>query len=278
MKTRYIIFATCSLWFLSCKKSIQQEDFHQDKSKLIQNVQNVLQNNLVLDVNYENGEKDSGIDGLGYSEATAPDAASMIQPGATGDWGIAHKTIMGNPDYVSAGKCRSESDAMDIVPARNVPGNEFRYEFSVYLKDWQTWTSPTPAYGDIIFQNKPTSSGPNFHIATKRNAIIWRSGNSDQADLLTDYRPYINQWIDFRIEVLWANTTTGYFKIYVRLPGQSNYTLKKEYNNYKTYIGASNSFGYIKWGLYRPDEVNPDLPPHAERIVYHDDIRVYRLN
>ncbi|MNI73952.1 hypothetical protein D3C73_1300000 [compost metagenome] len=58
----------------------------------------------------------------------------------------------------------------------------------------------------------------------------------------------------------------------MKLPGESDYTLKDNKTNYLTYnsSGASGQIGYIKWGLYI-------VPANSTRIAYHDDIRIIKL-
>ncbi|QJB32169.1 heparin lyase I family protein [Chitinophaga oryzae] len=228
----------------------------------------------LLNVSYESGTLNSGIAGLGTTAASAPDAAYMITPGSTGNYGIAHKVTLDDTAYSSAGQPRSESDALNITSARYQPGDARRYEFSVLLKDWTTWTSPMPADAEILFQAKPTSSGPSFFIAAKRNAIVFRHGASAQDNLVADYTGYINQWIDFRVDVLWSNSGTGTYSVYTRLPGGS-YTLKAQYSNESTYNSTS-AYGYIKWGLYRADQSTANGSV-ATRIAYHDNIRIIAL-
>ncbi|MNY25697.1 hypothetical protein D3C86_1594970 [compost metagenome] len=122
-------------------------------------------------------------------------------------------------------------------------------------------------------------------ILTKRNAIVTRN-TTYQDNLVTDFRPYINQWIHFRIDVKWATTNTGYLKIYTKLPGQTTYNLVLNRDNYTTYTGTPDTLpgqhGYIKWGVYR--EAGKDANGNVittdnvlTRIAYHDNIRIIVL-
>ncbi|MBZ4192587.1 heparin lyase I family protein [Niabella beijingensis] len=240
----------------------------------------------ILNVSYENGTTSSGITGLNPTNAPAPDAAYMITPGGNSNYAIAHKVTLGDTGYYSNEAWRSESDAdMAGAAARFLPGDERRYEFSVYLKDWEEWNSANPAYGDNIFQLKVSGGAlVPVRILTKRNAIVTRN-TSFQDNLVADFRSYINQWIHFRIDVKWADTNTGYLKIYTRLPGQTSYNLVLERNNYATYTGTGlqGQHGYIKWGVYR--EAGKDAAGNViigdnvlTRIAFHDDIRIIALN
>jgi hypothetical protein len=246
-----------------------------------------LTNSLVdtlVNVNYKTGTLDSGLTGINPTNATASDAAYIV--GAADPYHIAHKVTLGIPGYYSNEAYRSESDADYAPNARYMPGDERRYEFSLLLKDWQEWNSSNPAYGDNVFQLKLSGGAlVPVRILTKRNAIVTRN-TTYQDDLVTDFRPYINQWIHFRIDVKWATTNTGYLKIYTKLPGQTSYNLVLDRNNYATYTGTPETLpgqhGYIKWGVYR--EAGKDangnviLSDNAlTRIAYHDDIRIIKL-
>jgi hypothetical protein len=234
--------------------------------------------NTILNVDYETGTLNSGITGLGVTNATAADAAYMVSPGATGNYAIAHKMVYGDSTYVSDGSYRSESDAVDIKSARYFPGDERRYEFSVLLKDWTPWvTDPTKETN--IFQlkvsgNSTSGSGVPLQLRTTRNAMRLRyEGSSSIKDIILDLQPLVNQWLQFRIDVLWKDDATGYMRTYMKLPGESNYTLVDEKTNYRTFAGdvSVGNIGYIKWGGYI-------LPEGFTRIIYHDDIRIFELN
>lgn len=242
----------------------------------------------LLKVNYENGTENSGVTGVNPTNATAGDAADVVSPGSeSSSYGISHKVSLGLPGYYSNEAYRSESDADYATNSRFLPGNERRYEFSVLLKDWGQWNSANPAYGDNIFQLKVSGGAlVPVRILTKRNAIVTRNATY-QDDLVTDFRPYINQWIHFRIDVKWATTNSGYLKIYTKLPNQSTYNLVLNRSNYATYTGTPDTLpgqhGYIKWGVYR--EAGKDANGNVitsdnvlTRIAYHDNIRIIALN
>lgn len=241
-------------------------------------------NDTILNVNYESGEVTSGVNGITATHATASDAAYIISSGSTGKYAIAHKVTLGDSGYFSDGAYRSEADAVTLAKYRYVPGDEHRYEVSILLKDWQEWNNSNPAYGDNIFQLKMSNDQLlPLRILTKRNSIVARDYEY-QDNLITDYRPYINQWIKFRIEVKWAMDKTGYMKIYAKLPMQSDYILLLERNNFVTFTGdpTAGNVGYLKWGVYR--EAGKDANGNTvtndnvlTRIAYHDDIRIIKL-
>ncbi len=236
----------------------------------------------LLNVNYESGTTTSGITGVNPTNATESDAAYMI--GLPGTYRIAHKVTLGIPGYYANEAYRSESDADYAENARFMPGDERRYEFSVLLKDWGQWNPANPPYGDNIFQLKVSGGAlVPVRILTKRNSIITRN-TTYQDDLITDFRPYINKWIHFRIDVRWAVDDTGYLKIYVKPEGQSTYNLVLNRSNYATYTGTglSGQHGYIKWGVYREAgiDANGDVITSDNvltRIAYHDNIRIIKL-
>jgi len=236
---------------------------------------NLNYGDTILNVTYENGALNSGITGINPTNATASDAAYIISPGATTpNHGIAHKVVYGDSGYNSDGNWRSESDAQQIIAARYFPGDERRYEFSVLLKDWPVWNQGDPTNESNVFQLK-VSGGENvpLMIRAQRNAIRIRYQDVSTKDIVTNLQPYVNQWIQFRIDVLWATTTTGYMRTYMKLPGQSDFVLVDEKTNYASFTGdvSNGNFGYIKWGLYV-------VPPNSTRTVYHDDIRIINLN
>ncbi|MEU7581723.1 hypothetical protein AB0B50_29445 [Streptomyces sp. NPDC041068] len=81
----------------------------------------------------------------------------------------------------------------------------------------------------------------------------------------------------FRVDVRWADDNTGSYKLSARLPGQKDFELKKAYEDIRTWQPNNPSeFGYVKWGLYRPDSTTGKGGVKT-RIAYHDDIRISAL-
>lgn len=230
----------------------------------------------LLNVTYEDNSTTSA--GTVATHATAADAAFMVQPGATGNWAIAHKLVYGDSAYYSDGSWRSESDAIALSAARHAPGMERRYEFSILLKDWTPWVSG-PIHETNIFQlkisgNADTESGVPLQLRVARNALRLRYVNSSRLyNFLDDVRPYYNQWIHFRIDAKWTLDATGYIRTYMKLPGQSDFSMVDDSVNYNTFAGdpAIGNVGYIKWGLY-------GLQEGLTRVVHHDDVRIIALN
>lgn len=232
----------------------------------------------ILNINYESGTLNSGISGLTATNATAADAAYILSPGATGNYAIAHKVTYGDSTYYSDGNWRSEAASNSVPVSCYLPGEERRYEFSVFLKDWTPWNTGDPINETNIFQLKMSGGeAVPLQIRTQRNAMRVVYGNMDNTktvvDILNDIRPSVNQWIHFRVDVKWATTATGSMKIYMKLPGQTDFVLVNERNNAITFTGdpGNGNVGYVKWGVYV-------VPPNLTRIVYHDDLRIINLN
>jgi len=236
---------------------------------------NLNYGDTILNVTYEDGSLNSGIANINPTNATASDAAYIVSPGATTpNHAIAHKVVYGDSGYNSDGNWRSESDAQQVVAARYFPGDERRYEFSVMLKDWPVWNQGDPTNESNLFQLK-VSGGENvpLMIRAQRNVIRVRYQDVSVKDILPDLHPYVNQWIQFRIDVLWTTSATGYMITYMKLPGQANFQEVDRKTNYATFTGdvSAGNLGYIKWGLYV-------VPTNSTRTVYHDDIRIINLN
>ncbi|MCF3110031.1 polysaccharide lyase [Niabella sp. CC-SYL272] len=230
----------------------------------------------ILNIDYENGTANSGIPEIEPTSAPGADAVYMVSPGASGNYATAHKVVYGDSAYYSDGNWRSESAALQYLPARFAPGMERRYEFSVLLKDWTPWNTGDPINETNFFQLK-VSGGQEvpLQVRTQRNVIRLRYNDAANGvstkDILNDLRPYVNQWIRFRIDAKWALDATGYIRTYMKLPGQPDYILADEKTGYITFPGDGGNIGYIKWGVYV-------VPPDITRIIYHDDIRILELS
>ncbi|MEU1862497.1 heparin lyase I family protein [Streptomyces gardneri] len=232
----------------------------------------------LLTIDYRNGRLNSGIPDLTTTHATAADASYVVPSGA--DHAVAHKVTLGDPGYVSDGAPRSESATNDVHEGKFVVGDEQRYEFSVLLKDWQPFRPGDSESGDIIFQGKHAGGNlPSFYLMAKRNSIAFRSPTLDlQSTVVDDFRPHIDQWMHFRVDVRWTDDMTGYYKVSTRMPGSSQFTLRQTYENVKTFHPVNPAdFGYLKWGLYRPGQ-SPTKGDVPTRIVHHDDIRILDLS
>lgn len=273
---------TVLLFATACGK---KEVIPSDKNELPNPPTVIINTDTILNVTYENGQLNSGISGVRATVAPGVDAAYLIT-GKNSKHGIAHKVTLGNPDYYSAEAYRSESDALENQASLFFPGMERRYEFSVYLKDWEQWNTANTPYGDNIFQLKVSGGDPvPVRLLTKRNAIVARYDASGNGTVISDFRPQINKWIDFRIDVKWTLDNTGYFKIYTRYNDEENYTLRLENLNARTFTGtqlSNGQKGYIKWGVYREagKDINGNVITNDNvltRVAYHDNIRIIKL-
>ncbi len=236
---------------------------------------------LIYDINYESGTIQSGYPGLVTTHATAADASYIVNEARSGKHAVAHKVTLDNDGYFSDGSWRSETADLGIKePNLFQIGDHHRYEFSILLKDWEPWVSGmTGSAGDIIWQAKQSTAGPSFYVMTKRNSIALRDTiRGTQFEVLSEFRPYINKWIDIRIDVRWEERATGYYKVSIKLPGEQDYKLMVNEENIITFDTENTSAyqGYIKWGLYRPASFIANSDP-ATRIIYHDDLRLYDL-
>lgn len=241
--------------------------------------------NTLVTVDYESGTVNSGISNLTTTHATAPDAEYLVSPGRTGNYAIAHRVTIGDSGYFSDNHWRSEAaTAQMFSDGKYYPGDERRFEVSLQLKDWEPYTAGMAQNGDIIFQGKQSGGeNPAWYLSAKRNSITFRIPNDNiEPSIIDDFRPYINQWIDFRIDAKMTTDNTGYYKVYYRLPGQTEYTLAWQVSNFKTFnqdVPEANPSGYLKWGLYRPGQsITTDPPNVMTRIIYHDDIKIFELN
>ncbi len=242
----------------------------------------------ILNVNYENGTTNSGFAGIDVTHATAPDAAFIV-PGSTSTYGIGHTVKMGNPAYESDGAQRSESSTVDAY--QFFPGEERRYEVSIKMKDWPAWTSTDPLYGVVLFQLKMSDGvGEPLRVIAQRNGIESkrdiRNANGDaittSAPLVDNFRNYVNDWIHLRIDVKWTTNATGYIKIYTKLPGEQDYSLKDQSENIVTFVSQSaGNIGYLKWGVYtRAGNPGESLEGNTTLTftAHHDNIKVFELN
>lgn len=274
-KAQYLFLLMLLIGCYACKKSNTTTSETKEETQPIAPLP-------LLEINYENGMINSGITNLNVTDATAADASYLVSPGHNNSkYAIAHKVTLDDNGYFSDNHWRSESATANVNEGRHVPGDERRYEFSLLLKDWKPYVATQDGdAGDIIFQGKLGGGGnPAWYLMTKRNTIAFRMPNDNlQINIVNDYRPHINKWIDFRIDMLWANTATGYYKVYVKLPGETEYQKMYEVTNFKTFNpdNPEAKLGYLKWGLYRPasSTANNDVPT---RIIWHDDIKVYKL-
>ena len=224
----------------------------------------------ILKVDYENGKINMPEINV---EAVLPKAADafLVTKDVFRSGSCSLRTKVDFTDqYITAGAHRAESDAMKLLPARYNPGDRRRYQFSVMLdKDWQV--SKQGAI-DIIWQFKRTSGGPDMFVAVKRGSIVLR--HMDYQDVLVkSIKP--GEWMDFRFDITWSTGTNGLVECWVKTgsTAKSSKVLTYSGPNIDSKRIEKGTFGYVKWGLYRPDAKNATDVTTA-RIVYHDDILI----
>jgi len=231
----------------------------------------------IVNADYENGDVTSGIAGLTGTHAQASDAAFIANFGRLSNHAICHKALLNDDSYFSSGKSRSESDTLAITETRYVSGTEFIYRFSLLLADWQDWQD-TGIPTDIVWQFKHTGGGPDAMLGIKRNSLVLRYGESGaQANIVADVTPFDNEWIDIEVHILWRDTDTGFIRVSAQTPNDAE--LKEVFflDDTKTFTdNGSGDFGYLKWGLYRPDSTENNN--YNERVACHDNVQIIRVS
>lgn len=232
---------------------------------------------VVLDVNYENGATNSGIAGLKPTSAPGSDAVGIVSGVArSGRYSLSHKVTLDDPAYFSYNHPRSETDTTGIAATQHRPGMRAIYKFSMLFKDWKPHAHPTRRPSDIVWQFKVTNGEPDSFIKTRENGLVIRHGGAMEG-LIWDIRPYVNKWIDFRMDVQWSDKNTGWIKVWVRPEGQAEFKQVVNSQNIRTYYGDPADWrqrGYMKWGLYRPDSYSKEAGTPLTREIYHDDIKM----
>lgn len=207
------------------------------------------------------------------TKANASDAAYVADFGRNSNKSICHKAVLNDSAYFSSGTSRSESDTLDILGTHYVSGTEFIYKFSLYLEDWQDWEDGAVPI-DIIWQFKHTLGSPDAMMGIKRNALVLRYGEgSAQANIVADLTDFDNEWIDIETHIKWQDTETGFIRVLVQTPDDANLSEIFYVDDFKTFTdNGSGDFGYLKWGLYRPDSTLDNN--YNERIACHDNVQI----
>ena len=225
----------------------------------------------LLKVDYEGGQISSEAIGVSAVLPKATDAIRTTKEfSRSGVYSLRTK-VDRTDQYISAGKHRAESDAMKSLSARYNSGDRRRYQFSVMLDEaWQV--SKTTAV-DIIWQFKRTAGGPDMFVGVKRGSVVLRH-MKDQDVLVKSYKP--GEWMDFRFDISWSAGGDGLVECWVRTEKDSTFSKVLTYSGPNIDATRTGQFGYVKWGLYRPDaEEAVDIT--KARIVYHDEIVIADL-
>lgn len=222
----------------------------------------------ILRVDYEDGR--ISLPEIGVS-AVLPKATDAIQTtkdiSRSGACSVRTK-VDRTDQYISAGKHRAESDAMKNKLARYSLGDKRRYQFSVMLdKDWQMGKSTAV---DIIWQFKRTDGGPDMFVGIKRGSIVLRH-MKEQDVLVKSCKP--GEWMDFRFDISWSTGSDGLVECWIKTAKDRTFSKVLTYAGPNIDGARTKDFGYVKWGLYRPD-AEQAVDVTKARIVYHDNILI----
>ncbi len=234
---------------------------------------------LIFSVNYETGKPNSGVPNILVYPAQNPDSITMISPGRSGRYAV--KTKVGaTKDYVTEGSPRAETASINISESLYSPGEKWEYKFSLKLESG--WAIDPSGNGEIVWQFKRFSSGPDMAVTVKRNLIVLRTTSVNQNTLVDLSRIPAGQWLDFKINVLWSTGSNGITEVWFKKASDANYTIVASNSGPNMYNDAQKG-AYLKWGIYRPG-CKPEggsycnSSPYSTRVVYHDDISVTRLS
>jgi hypothetical protein len=110
-------------------------------------------------------------------------------------------------------------------------------------------------------------------VGVKRGSIVLRR-MKDQDVLIKSYKP--GEWMDFRLDISWSAGADGVVECWVRTGKDTEFSKVLTFSGPNMDGTRTKEFGYVKWGLYRPDaEQAVDIT--KARIVYHDDIAITDL-
>ena len=270
-----MIFATVLPYFVECSNPTMR--FHSHQRSLLTTTTVSAFYTEIISADYENGNVTSVIAGLTGTKANVSDAAYVADFDRNSNHSICHKALLNDTAYFSSGTSRSESDTLDILDTHYVSGTEFIYRFSLYLEDWQDSDCLSLCPIDVIWQFKHTDGGPDAMMGIKRNALVLRYGESgDQEDIVGDVREFDSEWIDIEAHVKWRDSESGFIRIRVQTPNDLDLSEVFFVNNTKTFTeNGSGDFGYLKWGLYRPDSTSDNN--YNERIACHDNVQIVQV-
>lgn len=222
-----------------------------------------------IDINYENGQVDSGYNEIGWTNAAIErNDRRRVTIQSDGNYAIAHTEVKGDP--FEAGAPRTESDTIGIPETNYKDGDSTYYGFSIYFPNsWQF----DGIQDDIVFQFKQFSSRPSAFVVQKYDKLYYRIGNSSN-----DYRYEITKqplqkgvWHDIRVHVVWSRFDNGKGKIQLDHKIRGGVYSRAFTHNGKNMHPSPAGNGYIKFGMYKPNMSNS---PINSRTVLHDNIRV----
>ena len=80
-------------------------------------------------------------------------------------------------------------------------------------------------------------------------------------------------WIEIVLFVEWSNTDNGKISTYYRYSDEQNYHQINDVKGKNLQDPSRNS--YIKFGIYKPENFPPELPPTAAQILDVGNISVF---
>ena len=227
------------------------------------------------------------VPGIEINLATARDAVYVVAGGAHNTaFAIANKVLLDDPTYVGGGFPRSEFGFTGFPRAIYKDGEQGEYSFSMLLKDFVPSVKgirDEPAE-DVVWQFKHHGGGHDLHLAlVGTNLKFGWGGNVYKQVVIEDVMPFVNQWMDFRFEVLWKSDETGPFCFEMKLPGEcrSGHTVVKK--DIQTQVTASpdgtprTDTGSIQYGVHR-HSANSTAGDTKTLIVYHDEVTATKFN
>ncbi|GAA2212529.1 hypothetical protein GCM10009850_079910 [Nonomuraea monospora] len=249
----------------------------------------------IMRATYENGRTDSGYAGIGASGCCAYSLNPDGNLRRTGNLSIRSTLRYGDPE-VSGGP-RAESDTVNLTAARFQPGQTTWYGFSLYIPS--TWQDDATAE-DIVFQwhhTKSSCDDPNrspamflevlppsataasrFRLRVNSDPVLCDHRDNADANLTKTSYDLValtkGVWHDFVLQVDWSYTRTGSITAWhqtSKLPGWTQVLNAQNVAN--TYNSGTGTFGYLKWGIYKPAwRQGPTAV--TERVVWHDNVAV----
>ena len=245
----------------------------------------------VYHADYEDGTVSSGypttgpgrveVPGIEPGLATAPDAAYIVVGGTHNSaFAVANKVVLDDPAYVGGGFPRSEFGLGRIASASYRNGDHGIYTFSMLLKDLvpsEKGARKAPSE-DVVWQFKHHGGGHDIHLSLqgKQLKLGW-GGNVYKTVVIDNVMPYVNQWMDFRFDILWKNDNTGYFTFNMKLPGETALGHTVAMKALQTYVTASpdgtpwTGIGSVQYGAYR-NGASSAAGDTKTLIVYHDEV------
>lgn len=249
----------------------------------------------VVRATYETGEISSGLAGIGLAGCCTHSLKVDGGLPRTGNYSLRSDLKYGDP-AVSGGP-RAESDTVNIAATRFQSGQTSWYGFSVYIPS--TWRDDDTSE-DIIFQwhrTKSSCDDPNrspamflevlpptstsvsrLRLRVNSDPVLCDHRDNGSANLTKtshDLAPLTTgTWHDFVFQVDWEYTKTGFIKVWHQTGKALGWTQVLDAQQVaNTYNDASSTFGYLKWGIYKP-AWRQGATAVAERVVWHDNVAV----